>query len=101
MNPSLTRRKFISLIGGAACGLNVGLSRLMGATNSSNARSSADEADRLLAAQTRGSNVTSATLLIRQGSFEFIRAYGRAKIETPFLIASPTKPMTVSAVMWL
>jgi beta-lactamase class C len=38
---------------------------------------------------------------MRQEKFQFARAYGRAKIDTPFLIASPTKPMTVSAVMLL
>ena len=38
---------------------------------------------------------------MRQSGFEFARAYGAAKIDTPFLVASLTKPMTVSAVMLL
>ena len=38
---------------------------------------------------------------MRQGGFEFARAYGAAKVDTPFLVASLTKPMTVSAVMLL
>jgi CubicO group peptidase (beta-lactamase class C family) len=60
-----------------------------------------DEADRLIAAQTQSGHVAAAVLLVRRGGFEFVRAYGKAEVQTPFLIASPTKPITVSAVMAL
>ena len=60
-----------------------------------------EAADRLIAEQVRGGEVAAAALLVRRGDFEFARAYGRAQIDTPFLIASPTKPMTVSAVLLL
>ncbi|MGH9341265.1 MAG: serine hydrolase domain-containing protein [Acidobacteriota bacterium] len=59
----------------------------------------AEEADRLIASQIKTDDVAAAAFLVRQGGFEFARGYGTAKIDTPFLIASPTKPMTVSAVM--
>ena len=61
----------------------------------------AEEADRLIARRIQTGEVAAAAFLIRQGGFEFTRAYGTAKIDTPFLIASLTKPMTVSAVMIL
>lgn len=59
------------------------------------------EADRLLTTQTETGTVTAAAILVRRGAFEFARAYGKADLKTPFLIASPTKPMTASAVMLL
>ena len=61
----------------------------------------AEEADRLIASRIKTGDVAAAAFLIRRGGFEFTRAYGTAKIDTPFLIASLTKPMTVSAVMIL
>ncbi len=59
------------------------------------------EADRLLTSQTNNGSVTAAAFLVRQGAFEFARAYGQARLQTPFLIASPTKPMTAAAVLLL
>lgn len=59
------------------------------------------EADRLLTAQTENGSVTAAALLVRRGLSEFARAYGQATLKTPFLIASPTKPMIAAAVMLL
>ncbi len=43
----------------------------------------------------------AAVLLYRQGKTQYIRAFGSAGKESPFLIASITKPMTVTAVMQL
>ncbi|MGH7945456.1 MAG: serine hydrolase domain-containing protein [Opitutaceae bacterium] len=60
-----------------------------------------EEADRLIASRMAIGEITAAAFLVRQGGFEFARAYGTAKIDIPFLIASLTKPMTVSAVVML
>ena len=60
-----------------------------------------ERADRLIAEQVASGAVWSAAVLVRRGAFEFVRAHGRAAVHTPFLIASPTKPMTASAVLLL
>ncbi len=60
-----------------------------------------EDADTLLQKQTESGEVESAALLVRAPSFDLMRGYGHAKESTPFLIASITKPMTVSAVMLL
>jgi CubicO group peptidase (beta-lactamase class C family) len=74
---------------------------LLGAVKGKTVSDRATDADRLIKDQVQRGDVAAAAFLVRQRGFEFARAYGRAKIETPFLIASPTKPMTASAVMWL
>lgn len=45
--------------------------------------------------------VAAAVLHVRQAGQEMSRAFGAARVDLPFLIASPTKPMTASAVLWL
>ncbi|HUR59493.1 MAG TPA: serine hydrolase domain-containing protein [Opitutaceae bacterium] len=101
MQGPFTRRNFLGLASAAAGGLGVGLGRLAAANNDSTAQARADEADRLIAIHVNSGELAAAAFLMRQGAFEFARGYGHAKVDTPFLIASPTKPMTVSAVMWL
>src|SRR6266487_2374277 len=101
MQTPRTRRNFIGIAGAAAGGVSLGLARLIAGVASSTARARADEADRLIRSHTQSGDVSAAAFLMREGNFEFARGYGQAKIDTPFLIASPTKPMTVSAVMWL
>jgi CubicO group peptidase (beta-lactamase class C family) len=101
MKSFFTRRNFIRMAGTTAGGLGCGFGRSFAAGDPSAARSRADEADRLIMGKVRSGEVAAAAFLMRQGEFEFARAYGQAEIDTPFLIASPTKPMTVSAVMWL
>lgn len=101
MRRPLTRRNFIGIAGAAAGGVGLGLQSGFAADGSLPVQKSAEEADRLIAAQIAGGAVAAAAFLVRQGKFEFARGYGRAKVDTPFLIASPTKPMTASAVMWL
>jgi CubicO group peptidase (beta-lactamase class C family) len=103
MKTSSTRRDFLALAATAAAGFHLAHGRLNGASSvkSPGARAWAEEADRLIATQNRSGGLAAAAFLLRQGSFEFVRAYGKATVDTPFLIASPTKPMTVSAVMWL
>jgi CubicO group peptidase (beta-lactamase class C family) len=61
-----------------------------------------DEAAALIEAQTNATEVSAATLLVRQGAKAFERHFGKAKsMDAIFLMASLTKPMTVSAVMVL
>src|SRR5262245_16583733 len=60
-----------------------------------------DVADSLLQRQTESGDVESAALLVRSRRTNFVRGYGKARATTPFLIASITKPMTVSAVLLL
>ena len=98
---SHTRRSFIQVTGALAGGIGLGLSRGLGAVEARDAQRRAEEADAMIARMVRDRGLASAAFLMRQGSFEFARGYGAAKVDTPFLIASPTKPMTVSAVMWL
>ncbi len=102
VKPFLTRRRFIGMSGATAGGLALGFHRLPAAENDdSGARSRAAAADLLIESKVKSGEVAAAAFLMRQGKFEFAHAYGKAKIDTPFLIASPTKPMTASAVLWL
>lgn len=103
-----TRRDFIgaAALAGAGLGLAAKSARAAAGKNAANGRAPARkdalvEADRLIAAQIASGEVAAAALLVRQGDAAFARAYGKAEIQTPFLIASPTKPMTASAVMLL
>jgi len=60
-----------------------------------------EEADRAIAARVATGDVAAAALLVRRGGAEFARAYGAARLDTPFLVASITKPMTAAAVLRL
>jgi len=65
-------------------------------------RDGVEAAAALIEKATRSGAVSAAALHVRQGSNEFSRAFGRAPSpETPFLLASITKPMTATAVMIL
>jgi CubicO group peptidase (beta-lactamase class C family) len=65
-------------------------------------RDGVDAAVALIEKATRSGVVSAAALHVRQGSYELSRAFGRAASrETPFLLASITKPMTATAVMIL
>ena len=94
----LTRRSFLGVASLASTSLVLG-NALDAAGPTAAAR--AQEADRLIASRVKSGDIAAAAFLMRQGDFEFARAYGAAKIDTPFLVASLTKPMTVSAVMLL
>jgi CubicO group peptidase (beta-lactamase class C family) len=94
-----TRRRFLGAASLASTSLVLGNAR--GAAASSTVAARAQEADRLIASRIKMGDVAAAAFLVRQGGFEVTRAYGAAKIDTPFLVASLTKPMTVSAVMLL
>jgi CubicO group peptidase (beta-lactamase class C family) len=60
-----------------------------------------EEASRLMRAQADSGDVAAAVLHVRRAGQEISRAFGAARVDLPFLIASPTKPMTASAVLWL
>src|SRR5712691_7081610 len=61
-----------------------------------------DAAASLIERATSSGSVSAAALHVRQGSTELSRAFGRVPgPETPFLLASITKPMTATAVMIL
>src|SRR4051812_2472550 len=100
MQGAINRRNFFAMTAAVASGMGLGLKRACAAATST-AQARAAEADGLISRRVQGGEVAAAAFLLRQGDFEFARAYGQAKIDTPFLIASPTKPMTASAVMWL
>lgn len=83
--PSMTRRDL--LMSGVALALRQG---------------KLDEAARLLESKTGSGDVSAAVLHVRNGSNEFVRAFGKApNPEAVFLLASITKPMTATAAMIL
>jgi CubicO group peptidase (beta-lactamase class C family) len=101
MKPLLTRRGFIGMTGAAAGGLALSVDQLLAADGDATLADRKKAADELLTSRTSSGEIAAAAFLMRQGQFQFARGYGQAKVDTPFLIASPTKPMTASAVMWL
>ena len=61
-----------------------------------------DDAVRLIGAQTASGQVAAATLFVQSGSTVFQRAFGKApNSDAVFLLASITKPMTVTGLMIL
>lgn len=97
----VTRRCFL-----AATGVAIGATRAKAAHASivppeADLASRFEEASRLIRAQTDSGDVAAAVLHVRRAGQELSRAFGAARVDLPFLIASPTKPMTASAVLWL
>jgi CubicO group peptidase (beta-lactamase class C family) len=97
----MTRRRFL-----AAASVVTGLAGAKRAerplvAQKANLATRFEEASRLMRAQTDSGEVAAAVLHVRRASQEFSRAFGAARVDTPFLIASPTKPMTAAAVLWL
>src|SRR5690349_19512010 len=93
----MTRRKFIA-ISSLATTTTAGFGSPKAAASLD---TRLEAANRMILDQTRSGEVAAASLLVRQGATDFTRAYGSATVDTPFLLASPTKPMTVSALMIL
>jgi CubicO group peptidase (beta-lactamase class C family) len=60
-----------------------------------------EEATRILDAASKSGKVTASSLYVRQGSETHSVAFGKATPQTPFLLASITKPMTATAIMAL
>jgi len=97
----VTRRRFLA-VAGVATGLAAShTKRVLGAVAPGDLASRFEEAARLIHAQTEAGDVSAAVLYVRQASREMSRAFGTTRIDLPFLLASPTKPMTASAVLWL
>jgi CubicO group peptidase (beta-lactamase class C family) len=100
-NGRLTRRRFL-----AAAGVTTGIAGARAAERplaapKADLATRFEEASRLMRAQTDGGEVAAAVLHVRRAGQELSRAFGAARVDLPFLIASPTKPMTASAVLWL
>jgi len=65
-------------------------------------RAKLDQAAAVMAAWIKDGRVAGASILVTQGSRQFLRNFGTAKGTEPvFLLASITKPMTAAAVMTL
>ena len=97
----MTRRRFLA-VAGVATGMT-GARAAAGplAARKSDFATRFEEASRLMRAQTDSGDVAAAVLHVRQAGQELSRAFGVARADLPFLIASSTKPMTASAVLWL
>jgi CubicO group peptidase (beta-lactamase class C family) len=97
----VTRRRFLAVAGVAAgmTGARAAAGPLV--PQKDDLATLFEEASRLLRAQTDGGDVAAAVLHVRRAGQEMSRAFGTARVDLPFLIASSTKPMTASAVLWL
>src|SRR5262245_35304513 len=97
----ITRRSFLAITGVAAGMPGARAVRSPLATPPGDLAARFEEASRLIRTQTDSGDVAAAVLHVRQAGNELARAFGVARVDLPFLIASPTKPMTASAVLWL
>jgi len=89
----LKRRECLSGLLGAVC-----MNRLTAAIR----KDRLDEAAALIAKNTDSGDVWAASLYVAQNDFVYQRAFGRAQdSDAVFLLASITKPMTVTGVMVL
>jgi CubicO group peptidase (beta-lactamase class C family) len=60
-----------------------------------------NRADGLLKAAALTGKPRAAVLMVRDGGESYVAAYGEAKKDSRFLLASITKPMSAAGVMWL
>ncbi|HZO53653.1 MAG TPA: serine hydrolase domain-containing protein [Bryobacteraceae bacterium] len=60
-----------------------------------------DAAQKLLTAAVAAGKLRAASLYVREGNSILNQGFGAAKADTPFLLASITKPMTATALMHL
>ncbi len=97
----MTRRRFLAVASGVSVATAANAWGRPGAAPTSGLAGRFEEASRLIHAQTDSGDVAAAVLHVRRAGQEMSRAFGAARIDLPFLIASPTKPMTASAVLWL
>jgi CubicO group peptidase (beta-lactamase class C family) len=96
----MTRRRFLAVASVVPVMASANPLHMSGAQKSS-VESRFEEAARLIRAQTDSGDVAAAVLHVRAAGQEMSRAFGAARLDLPFLIASPTKPMTASGVLWL
>jgi CubicO group peptidase (beta-lactamase class C family) len=97
----MTRRRFLAVASGVPVVAAARASDMSAAAQAASLSERFEDASRLVRVQTDSGEVAAAVLHVRQGDQELSRAFGAACVDLPFLIASPTKPMTASAVMWL
>src|SRR5262245_7795073 len=100
-NGGVTRRGFLAMAGVAAGMAGTRASDALVAAGKADLVLRFEEASRLIRAQTDSGDVAAAVLHVREAGKELSRAFGLARVDLPFLIASPTKPMTATAVLWL
>jgi CubicO group peptidase (beta-lactamase class C family) len=98
---ALTRRRFLAAASIATGVAGASADAARAAVQTSDLASTFEEASRLIRGRTDSGDVAGAVLHVRRASQEMSRAFGTARVDQPFLIASPTKPMTASAVLWL
>lgn len=97
----MNRRRFLAVASALPISAAAKASETTSVVQTSGLAEQFEEASRLLRAQTDRGDVAAAVLHVRRAGQEMTRAFGAARVDLPFLIASPTKPMTASAVMWL
>lgn len=97
----MTRRRFLTVASVVPAIAAAKTSNSPVAAQTSGLTEQFEDAARLLRTQTDSGDVAAAVLHVRRAGHEMSRAFGAARTDLPFLIASPTKPMTASAVMWL
>ncbi len=97
----LTRRRFLAVAGVATGVTGASAADVAVAAQTADLATRFEEASRVIRAQTGSGDVAAAVLHVRQADQEMSRAFGAAKADLPFLIASLAKPMTASAVLWL
>ncbi len=97
----LTRRRFLAVAGVATGVTGASAADVAVAAQTADLATRFEEASRVIRAQTDSGDVAAAVLHVRQADQEMSRAFGAAKADLPFLIASLAKPMTASAVLWL
>lgn len=100
-NERFTRRGFLAMAGAVAGMTGATAAQAPVDGQPADLATGFEEASRLIRALTDSGDVAAAVLHVRRAGREFSRAFGQARVDLPFLIASPTKPMTASAVLWL
>jgi beta-lactamase class C len=97
----MTRRRFLAAAGAATSLTGAAVTAARVSAHGADLAGAFEEASRLIRTQTDSGDVAGAVLHVRRAGPEMSRAFGAARVDLPFLIASPTKPMTASAVLWL
>ena len=97
----VTRRRFLAVASVATGMTGAKAAETPVAAQKADLATRFEEASRLIRAQTDSGDVAAAVLHVRRAGQELSRAFGAAKADMPFLIASLAKPMTASAVLWL
>lgn len=95
----LTRRRFL-LGTGAAMSVSATAAHRLHAQSSERDRRF-EAASRLIRTYVESGELSAAVLMVRWRERERSAAFGAARVDLPFLIASPTKPMTTAVVLWL